>query len=175
MELTYNATDLILAPAGFVLREPLRPFGPMKRRLYVHPDIGRLLDGADPTIGFPSTPADSFVARYSASWLVEVSLSGQPIREADMERLEGLDEVWAVCIRKPRPGWRIFGRFVHRDVFVGLRAYDRNFLGMKEHYNAVASQIPAIWDAEVGAISPLSGVTIGDYLSEVYRDADNEN
>ena len=105
-----------------------------------------------------------------------VSLSGRPRTgvEPDLERLEGLDEVWALCFRRPRPGWRVFGRFLQRDLFIGLLAYDRVVLNGGPTYSTRAAAVAPQWQKVFGAIQPFRGNRIEDYLSGTVRDADEE-
>jgi hypothetical protein len=143
--------------------------------LLVTPIIADLLSGKDISSGFPDYAADTIVGRYTAGHLVTVSLLGDPDkRKPDLERLENVHEVWALCFRKPRPGWRILGRFVQRDMFVGLRAYDRHVLGKKSNYAKNAKAIPNDWTNLLGDAPVLFAATAGEYLSGVHRDVDQE-
>jgi len=59
---------------------------------------------------------------FNAGHYVRVSLIGDPSKQKpDIERLSGLDEAWVMCFRRPLPGWRLFGRFVAKNIFVGNR------------------------------------------------------
>lgn len=138
------------------------------------PEIGRLLDGQDSVSLFPDAEAERVIGRYAAGWLIMVSLSGQPKERADpdLERLEGLDEIWALCFRRPRPGWRVFGRFLQRDMFIGLLAYDRLILDGRRTYAGYAAGTVPAWQAIFGPEEPLRGEAIEDYLTGVTRDAD---
>lgn len=176
--MTYNATSLNLIMAvrngKLVERKPLRPDSPHVRRLFVTPEIAHLLDGKRPNSGFPHYAADADIARYMASHLVFVSLTGNSKPKPDLERLRDLDEVWAFCLRKLPPGWRIFGRFWEKNVFIGLSAYNRHDLGSAKRYGLKASPIPRDWEAIIGDAPPHRGNAVGDYVTEVYRDVDQE-
>jgi hypothetical protein len=176
--LTSNATYLnyvvALSARQLVEVHPLRPKAGPVRRLIVKPDIDPLLQGADVKSGFPHYQADHVVGKYVAGQLVTVSLIGNSKAEPDMERLEDLDEVWALCFRLPRPGWRLIGRFLQRDLFISLRAYDRHFLGKREKYHKHAAEIIDDWKTILGDLEPLRGTSVNDYLSGVWRDVDQK-
>ena len=121
--------------------------------------------------GFPHGKADALIARYIAGYLVCVSLMGTSKPEVDLERLSNEDEIWMLCIREPRPGWRVFGRFLEKDKFIGLRAYDRHDLPTKEEFRSAALATAEDWDAVV-SIAPHRGTNVGNYLSGVWRDVD---
>ncbi len=111
------------------------------------------------------------VARYLAGHLMTVSRRSAP--RVDLEKLENIDEIWALCFRKPKPGWRLFGRFLAQDIFLGLRMYDRNELGSVENYTRLAEETVGDWDARFKGIPPLRSNNLTDYLSgEMYRDVD---
>ena len=63
-------------------------------------------------IGFPHIEADKVIGRYIAGHLSFVTRKSA--KDADLEQMEGLDDVWALCLRKPRPGYRLLGRFLNR-------------------------------------------------------------
>jgi hypothetical protein len=172
--LTFNATSSIKAQAisrGFVERVPLRPLAAPKRFLLLKPAIDRNLEGGDSR--FPHIEADKLVGRYVAGYLLVVTRKSG--RNADLEQLEGLDAVWALCFRSPPPGFRLLGRFVARDTFIGFRLYDRHALDGKKTYNELAGQVIADWKRDFGQIKPLRSLNLSDYLSGVFRDVDEQN
>jgi hypothetical protein len=155
--------------SGFVLRNALRPVADPIRHLLLLPEIDAALDGAN--VKFPHVAADEVVARFVRGHFISVSRRSAP--KVDLEQLEGLDDVWALCFRRPRPGWRIFGRFLEQDVFVGLQLHDRIFLGFKAHYDEVAATIPDDWTRSLERIDPLRATDLNAYLSgSNYRDVD---
>jgi hypothetical protein len=87
-----------------------------------------------------------------------------------MERLEDLDEAWVMCFRRPRPGWRLFGRFAARDHFVVLGAHDRNKLKNRAIYAEAAQDAAEEWRRLFGAAQPHIGNQPEDYLSGLVRD-----
>jgi hypothetical protein len=165
--LTFSATYVDsseLASAGFVEAFPIRPRADAVRRLFLKPEIIDLLNGkASPPGGFPTTEADEVIGRFCAGWFVRVS---EKSKKADFERLERLDEVWALCARKPGPGWRILGRFLAPQVFVGLAAFDRRVLGRAENYEALAKGMIDEWGKSLGTRQPFRGAFPNDYLGE---------
>lgn len=140
------------------------------RHLMLPPEIDALLDGKRPETGFPELAADLVVGRYVAGHLITVSR--KPAPDVDLKKLEGLDEIWTLCFRRPRPGWRIIGRFLERDLFVGLRAYDRHDLGTRFSYSGKGVGIIGDWEEYFGGIQPLRSNDLNDYLSGVFRDVD---
>jgi len=120
--------------------------------------------------GFPETLADQVIGRFIAGHLIRVSRKSKS--NVDLEQLEGLDEIWALCFRKPKPGWRVFGRFLEKDLFVGLRAHDRHEFGSRFSFSGKASGILSDWEELFGTIPPLRSDKLSDYLSGVYVDVD---
>jgi hypothetical protein len=176
--LTSNATYLNIVTAAhtghLVEVQPVRPKGTQVRRLLVRPDMDLLLKGTKPETGFPHYRADFLVGAYSAGQLVTVSLLGNSEAKPNMERLTEIDEVWALCFREPPPGWRFIGRFVQRDVFVSLRAYDRHTLGRRLNYHRQAEAFIEEWNSVFQGLAPLRGGQVSDYLSGVWRDVDQK-
>ena len=176
--MTSNATFLNIVTAlragQLVEVRPLRPKANQVRRLIIRPDMDTLLKGARPQTGFPHYKADFLFGSYAAGYLVTVSLIGNSKAKPDLERLQGLDEVWALCFREPRPGWRFLGRFAQRNLFVGLRAYDRHTLGTIAKYHRQAEKIIDDWKSLLGDLQPQRGSNVSDYLSGVWRDVDQK-
>ncbi len=102
-----------------------------------------------------------------------VSLQGNSEKSPDFERLRGLDEIWVFCFRRPRPGWRLFGRFIQRDHFIGLDLKDRHELAGNNTYGLYATNAIKIWNECIGR-EPLRSDAASGYLSGVTRDLDND-
>jgi hypothetical protein len=115
--------------------------------------------------------AEVLIGVFSAGWSVSVSFKKNN-KLPDIERLENEDEVWAFCIRKPPPGWRLLGRMIDKDIFVALRAYDK--CELVKNYAAAAAQVRVDWDGLFGVIPPFRGGVVSDYLSNV-RDLDEKD
>lgn len=155
---------------GFVRWHALRYRHPEVRVLLVAPAVADLLDGKRIETGFPDWRADVLVGRFLAGHLLTVSR--RSAEGVDLERLEGVDEMWALCFRAPAPGWRLFGRFLARDVFVGLRAYDRIVLDGRATYMAYAADTIDDWRV-FGRVPPVRSHALSDYLGgSMYRDVD---
>jgi hypothetical protein len=152
-------------------REPIRPRDTQIRYLLVTPQIDALLDGHVLLGVFPTTEAERLIGIYAAGHFVTVSRKVTKQRP-DMEQLEGFDEVWAICPRRPPPGWRILGRFYDKGVFVGLRAWDKHHLS--QHYPQAAAEVIDDWQDLFGAQAPLRSDDLSDYLGEGYRDVDQD-
>lgn len=144
----------------------------VERHLLVTPYIAGLLDGKHTGTGFPDISADLMNARYLAGHLVRVALTYRKGAYPDLERLDGLiDDVWALCYRRPPPGWRLLGRFVERGTFIALRAYDRHQLGGPRRYAAAAYDTIEDWETLFRGIDPLRGAKGDDYLTGVWINA----
>lgn len=173
--MTFKATTLNtirIKRAGFAVRTPLRPLDKPFRCILLENETAELLDGSDVETGFPHVAADAIVGRFVAGQLILVS--GKSNDNADLEQLEGVDEVWALCFRKPRPGWRLFGRFSEPKVFVGLGAFDRHRLGRRSNYTSVALAMIEKWNEKFPGVEPFRAATLGEYVSGVYRNVDDK-
>lgn len=142
------------------------------RILLVTPEIDALLDGHVHHGIFPDVAADKLIADYTAGWLLTVSRKKTKKRPS-LEKLDGFDDVWALCARTPQPGWRLLGRFYDRNIFVALRPWDKSILA--RNYPKAAAEILEDWNRMFGARPPHRGVEVGDYVSGVVRDVDKED
>jgi hypothetical protein len=130
--------------------------------------IDALLNGTDTSVGFPDAEADLVLGFFLAGQGVSVSLQYKEGALPALERLDGLiDEVWAMCFRKPRPGWRVLGRFIEKGTFIGLRAYRRSQLPTTEKYSLAAYETIKDWETMFGGVGPHRGQSPADYLGGV--------
>ena len=171
--LTFNTTSLSLARAirarTLLEREPLRQLGKAKRWIMVSPKIASLLDGDRSQGPFPDVATERLIATFVAGWVVTVSQKKNN-KKPDLERLEGHDEIWALCPRKPVPGWRLLGRFIEKDVLVLLCPWDKHKLA--GNYPKAAQEALDDWQQLFGSEGPHRGRSIADYLSPVFIDVD---
>jgi len=167
---------MVMAIKGgrLIERQPLRPMGNPRRRLLLTPQIADFLDGQVEGSDFPRWPADAVVSRYIGGYIICVSLQGKSASYIDLERLQGVDEVWTLCFRSPKPGWRLLGRFAARDQFIGLRLYNRFEINTRPKYEAAAAQVIADWHGVLGSDEPIRKSTIDDYLSGTIRNANQD-
>jgi hypothetical protein len=144
----------------------------LKRRVFVASNVAKLLQkhGADP-IMFNWVEANRILSEFVLGRMVSVSFRS---KRAELEKLEGIDEVWACCIRKPKPGWRLFGRFVAQDCLVVMMAHDRHDLGSRAEYQTVAETAIAEWNMIMPDVSPFSASKLSGYISGVVRNADED-
>lgn len=119
---------------------------------------------------FPHQAADKLVGIFIAGQLL--LLSQNSAEGVDMERLENVDEVWALCFRRPIPGFRLLGRFIEAKVFVGFRLYDRNTLDGIATYTAFANEVIADWKKAFGTKDPYRTYRLESYVGGVCRDVD---
>lgn len=139
------------------------------------PEVNTALDGKGELRGFPTVETESLIADFDAGRLIFASLAGSDQTRPDLERLRDLDEVWALCVRKPRP-WqvRILGRFLDQGIFIGLAAHQRLNLGAAANYHQMASYIPAAWRQCLGSAEPYRAASVEEYLGGVWRDVDEQ-
>lgn len=141
--------------------------------MLVTPEIDALLDGRLALGEFPDWEAERLIARFSAGWLVTVSRR-RTRQRPDLERLDGFDEIWALCPRKPRPGWRLFGRFYEPGVLTCLRAWPKDRLIGR--YHEAAAAVVNDWCELFGDRPAHSGPQLGDYLGGgLFRDVDQDD
>ncbi len=92
----------------------------------------------------------------------------------ELEKLEEIDEVWVCCVRAPKPGWRLFGRFIAQDCLVLMLAHDRHDLAPRPKYQAVAENAIAEWNRVLPNVSPYSASKLSGYISGVVKNADED-
>jgi len=172
--LTFKSTPLSdsqLRIAGFVEHELVAPLkeSEKKRRLWLEPDVANLLAGRkNPAAGFPHIKADLDLARFCRGFIV--SATRREKGKADFKWLKGHDEVWVLYIHKPPPGWRIFGRFARKNVFVAFRYYEREEL--PDNFYAAAQNVIQQWDMKFPGVDPFRGGRFEDYLGDMVRNED---
>jgi hypothetical protein len=178
--LTFSTTSLHLRRAPrrkrLLIREPLRPLaaGLSKRCILVAPNVDALLDGASDAL-FPTYDAERLFAEFSAGWLVTVSrqMAKRKYGQApQIAQVVNHDEVWALCPRKPPPGWRILGRFYAKGIFVGLRAFDKDWLARR--YETACPWVIDEWNEIFPGREPHRAATTEEYVSGLIRDVDEK-
>jgi hypothetical protein len=174
--LTFNTTSLRLMRAlrdGKLLeRAPLRPLGSeQKRHLLVTPEINNLLDGRAQFGEFPDVDAEHLIGRFVAGYLLTVSRQKTKAKP-DIEQIVGPVEVWALCLRRPRPGWRILGRWHKQGVFIALRAWEKGKLA--QNYSKAAQEVIDDWRRLLREEPVHTGASVEDYVGGVHRDVDED-
>ena len=172
--MTFNTTSLPLIRAirekKLLERLPLRPRSSTQaRHLLVTPQIDALLDGHVLLGIFPDVAAERLIGIYSAGQLLTVSRVLTK-RKPDVEQLVGYDQVWALCARTPKPGWRILGRWYEKSTFIALRPWDKNHLF--RNYPRAAQEVIDDWQELFGAQVPHSATDVEGYVGGVYNDVD---
>ncbi len=143
--------------------------------LFVTPEINTILDGKHESyVHLPVVETEATIGRFCKGLLITASLLGNSKKRPDFERLRGLDEVWVICIRKPKMFQiRLFGRFACSGVFVATNLYERGDLGTEQNYNSLAALVPNAWTDIVGElVPPMAATTVKEYLGGVVRDVD---
>ena len=135
------------------------------------PEIEAILNGGGaPSIAFPQPQAASILARFCSGLLVDYTFRAKS--RATLKRLTGVDEVWSMSFKQPPPGWRLVGRFLERNVFVGLGLYPRPDLDPFAQYTARAAEVIAAWNGLIGDQAPLTSSNGENYLGNMSYDVD---
>lgn len=159
--------------AGLVVHSTVRPIRNPQRALLVTPEVEMKLRGKDPQCELSSLGMAEVIGPFLAGHSLSVSrICAKRKERVELEQLEGLNETWGICYRRPKPGWRLFGRFLVRDVFIGLRLYDRRNIG--SDYKSVADQIDEDWKRVLGTQPYIQSADISDYLSGSHYDVDQK-
>lgn len=159
--------------AGFVEHELVVPLkaAEKRRRLWLEPDVAALLTGKkNPQAGFPHVQADVDLGRFCKGNIV--SATRRERGKSDFKWLRGHREVWVLSFRKPPPGWRIFGRFARKNLFVALRYYEREQLPDNILYQQAARDLIADWEARFPGTEPYRGSRFEDYFGDMVRNDD---
>jgi hypothetical protein len=151
-----------------------RPILRKQRHIWITQEIRDIFDGTRPSDGFPLA-SDLIVGGFISGFVVNVSRERRPRErheKIDLEQIVGEDEIWALCARRPPPGWRFFGRFLDQNTLVLLVPFNKSDEG--ENYGAACALVQDLWSKIYGARDPHRGTAIGDYISEPYYDTDDQ-
>ena len=120
-----------------------------------------------------ASSTQSTLDTFRAGWLINVSRRPE-VKNAELKLLEKVDEVWAMAFRRPRMVQRrMLGRFIAKDIFVGLGLFAREDLAGKKYTNKANEAISA-WEDRL-ACEPLRSSSFSDYISPVFRDLDDDD
>jgi hypothetical protein len=157
--------------AGLVEHQLLVPLAEKekKRWLFVTGDIDDLLSGRNAATSFPSAVADAVIGRFCKGLIV--SCTAKMKGRADFKRLTGIEEAWVLVFPGPDGGWRLFGRFARKNVFVGLACFHRDECAPLTKYNEHAATMIADWATRF-ASGPLMAADYDDYLGYMHLDKD---
>jgi hypothetical protein len=179
IKLTYNATSPKIRRArecGLKFHDSIQRQHDPKRAILVTPDVDKVLLGYDLSYGLPPLLVAQVVGRFLAGHVLSVSRKKAKRHrrktKVDLEQLEGLSETWGLCFRRPRPGWRVFGRFLERDVLIVLRVYHREDIG--SDYARVAAEIAMEWTSRLGDLDWVESENLADYISGTPYNVDEE-
>jgi hypothetical protein len=118
---------------------------------------------------FPAVRAEILIGIFSAGHLLTVTRRMPRKRERpDLEQVVGQDEVWALCIRVPAPGWRLFGRWYEQNTFIAFRAWDKHRLAGR--YAEASQEVIEDWTDEFGAQPVHRGNHLEDYVGGVLNE-----
>jgi hypothetical protein len=145
-----------------------------QRHLFLRKTDYDVFVGKDISTGFPDVAADIQACAFVNGYTFTGSLIGDPSRKKpQLERLLRNDEAWAMCFRKPVPGWRLLGRFAAKNVFVGLSLNDRITMNGGERYNRFAIDMISEWETSYSDLPVVSGQSWSDYVGGKVRDVDD--
>jgi hypothetical protein len=150
-------------------RVPLRSLDEEKRYVLVTPEVDALLDGHVAYGLFPASETERLIASFVAGWQVTVSRKITK-RKPDVEQIVGHDEVWALCPRRPPPGWRVLGRFYDAATFIGLRAFDKHWLA--KNYAVAGQLVTDDWTEIFGAQPPHRATNSEEYVGGLVKNVD---
>ncbi len=175
-ELTYITTISHIfpeLPSLVQVKMPAQTGKATVRSLWVPTEIEAVLCGVLPTSEYPNPKLSALVQRYIAGYYVTASLCGNPNKKnkPDFEKLTGLDEAWAMCFRDTKVNqWRLLGRFIEKNVYVGLGLYRRSILNGQKTYHSKAVEFLDRWDRIRPFQSVVRSNSVEDYISEPVRD-----
>jgi len=151
----------------------LRTIPDKRRHLYVTEEIATILDGVPAPTHFAAGLANAKITAFLAGRMMAVSREDRKWKkhhEPDLVKLVGHDEVWELCFRVPAPGWRLFGRFLERGVFVGLVLIDRHEVAGR--HDEIAELVKSRWSSKLPHLDPISSTDLDDYVGWVWRNVD---
>jgi len=127
-------------------------------------------------------PADFVYLQYAIihenfvlNRLVVASLRGKSNKTIAFERMRDVDEVWVMCVRKPKhEQWRFFGRFVAPGLFVVLIQKSRIECGTNEQYAACIEEFQAKWLEVFGDDACMREDSLEAYFGAMVVDYDAE-
>lgn len=159
--------------AGLVEHQLLTPLEERDQRrwLVVTKEIDTILSGkGDPALGFPSVDADVTIGRFCKGHIVSITRQREGPK-TDFKYLQNHDQAWVMMFRGPAEGWRLFGRFARKNLFVGLALWPRGACVPFAMYQQRAADMIADWGTRWAA-EPLRSANYEGYLSEPFDDRD---
>jgi hypothetical protein len=155
----------------------LVPIANAQRHLVVTPELERQLRGEDSSQGFSALGAASVLRQYISGQSLSISQRKRSPKlfktfNVDLERLENFDEVWVLCLRKPKPGWRFMGRFLEKDLLALFQVFHKDEIG--NDYGTAAASLITAWQKYFGTQPPLRGTWIESYLTGSHYDVDEK-
>jgi hypothetical protein len=146
----------------------------MIRGILCPSEVDLQLSGNDPHHGLPSIGVAVTIGKFVAGRSLTISRR-KPRRQwrgrdIELAQLEGIDEVWVLYFRKPRPGWRLLGRFFEQDALALLRIKDKRDIG--SDYEPAAAEVISDWRRLFGDTRPCTGDDLSAYLGGAHYNVD---
>lgn len=141
--------------------------------IFVTQEIATVLEGKGSVAGFPEAEASAVNDRFMVGHVISLSLERS--KTAVLKKVDGVHAVWSLAYRRPKPGWRLLGRFLEKDVFVGLRLSSRTTLGRDlTAFTESARDVVADWQILLPGLDPEDSADADQILSPLYWDLDND-
>jgi hypothetical protein len=143
-----------------------------RRAIWVPKEIDAALSGKAGFLDFVDPRFAAALQKYIAGLHVTGTLYGDPQKRLpDFERLLKVDEVWVMCFRSPKTNqWRLMGRFIAPNEFVGFRLYRRSYLDGDPKYCDTAERFIRHWQEVAPDVKVLVGNTIQHYINPPVQD-----
>lgn len=140
--------------------------GAKVRRVFLTSEINALISGSlTSNPEFPCANADFEIGKFVRGNIVGASRLHRS--KAELKWLQNVPESWVFCFRSPPPGWRLFGRFARKNVFVGLHCVPREICGDPLGYAKQAEVSVQVWDSLFPNELPYSASDFESYLGEM--------
>src|SRR5262245_34073758 len=165
IEVNVNQGRLVRVEQLFVICPGLRV-------IYFTPKLKELLDGPwsdhkwEEHWNKVRQQIDEFIDGLPTERRITVRSSARKKSTCFMSLLDPeANEIWEIRCRDPKPGMRLFGSFVKKDVFVALIAAPHEFLSSEEDWNRTIQQYKEKWAKHFSATA-FRGSYPHDYLTD---------
>jgi hypothetical protein len=150
----------------------------MIRGILCAPTVNVQISGQDPNHGLPALGIAVTIGQFIRGHSLVVSRRRTPRKwkrsKIQLEQLEGFDEIWILCYRNARPGWRLLGRFLEQDALAVFRVKDKRDIG--NDYSVAVEEVLSDWNDHLGTDRPCgrADADLPTYISGVHYNVDEE-
>lgn len=141
--------------------------GRPERRLFLTKEAAKELN--DPNSAVNLLCGKGYLHAALTKWTMKGLINGDARRGRFLFRLDPPPpEVWEIRVTEPNVQGRLLGRFAERDTLILMRMHTRRLLGDKDspEWNDAMRDCVKQWDNLFPGVSPLTGATIFDYVTE---------